>query len=787
MAYDFMTLSPEDFESLVADLLSADWGAPLESFKSGKDGGIDLRHSRSLRGGRTTIVQCKRYAPHKFAELVRSSENEVVKLERLRPKRYVLVTSVKLSPGNKKSLVDALSPWCKSSRDIYGPNELNTLLRLHPEIEQAHFKLWISSTAVLDRVLNARIFSVTEATIESTKLMLSKLVVHEGFSRAIQLLEEHNHVMIVGNPGIGKSTLAKMLMCHFMRDHFDPVWIVSDIEDAWSLIHKARDTDKKIVLVYDDFLGRLQYNSLKFGKNEEHSLMELLDTVSRHCNMKLVLTTREYIFADAQRMHGAFESRSAEILKYTLALSVYTPQHRAEMLFNHLYFSDLPDTRLAKLLESKAYRTIVEHQHFNPRIVEGISKRANSDALSDEQYLTFIQEEFDNPVKLWRHPFRNEISALARKTLFALWSFGGPADLNNLSKCVADLSPTCTAEDFSHEFQDAMHQLDGNFLRTNRYPAFDFSSKNFIVVEFENPSIEEFIGQLLTSEQIWMTALAKVAKSLTQISQLSDHARKSGIKGGIQAEFWNTLRINAKSDLHLEKCYLTNVLSEGTSSTYKAWVRTTHSQPNFLREILAIEQSGGYVDLVHLELKQRVLTSQNWIQLLRSLRYSELDGYSIYSLQSWIAQKSDWSVEDIERSQAGLREALCNCIESRLELTVTGIISIVEACNFVERKWSASEISHIVRAVSTAVASAISETKTARQADDLLQYANDLDELKKITSIDIEDLCSELMDKYEQFHVVEPARSRQPQQPIQTRDNGKVFDIDKLFNGLLDR
>jgi hypothetical protein len=69
MTYDFTTLSPDDFGNLVADLLSREWGRRLESFKPGKDRGIDLRNTRVLDETATAIVQCKRYAPHKFAEL----------------------------------------------------------------------------------------------------------------------------------------------------------------------------------------------------------------------------------------------------------------------------------------------------------------------------------------------------------------------------------------------------------------------------------------------------------------------------------------------------------------------------------------------------------------------------------------------------------------------------------------------------------------------------------------------------------------------------------------------
>ena len=45
--YDFHQLSPHDFENMARDLLQADWGLILESFKTGKDGGIDFRYAKA--------------------------------------------------------------------------------------------------------------------------------------------------------------------------------------------------------------------------------------------------------------------------------------------------------------------------------------------------------------------------------------------------------------------------------------------------------------------------------------------------------------------------------------------------------------------------------------------------------------------------------------------------------------------------------------------------------------------------------------------------------------------
>jgi hypothetical protein len=55
--YNFLNLSPFEFEILARDLLQKHFNTQIESFTSGPDGGIDLRCS--VNGN--TIIQCKRY------------------------------------------------------------------------------------------------------------------------------------------------------------------------------------------------------------------------------------------------------------------------------------------------------------------------------------------------------------------------------------------------------------------------------------------------------------------------------------------------------------------------------------------------------------------------------------------------------------------------------------------------------------------------------------------------------------------------------------------------------
>ncbi|MBK4721912.1 restriction endonuclease [Azospirillum sp. YIM DDC1] len=151
-AYDFKQLSPQDFEDLTRDLLRAAWDTSVESFGPGPDQGIDLRFAAAIGVG---IVQCKHFARSGFTKLLAHMEDEVLKVRRLSPDRYVLVTSLPLTPLQKDKLSAALAPHVRNTQDILGAGDLNSLLAKYPEVEKAHHKLWLTSTAVLERLVHA--------------------------------------------------------------------------------------------------------------------------------------------------------------------------------------------------------------------------------------------------------------------------------------------------------------------------------------------------------------------------------------------------------------------------------------------------------------------------------------------------------------------------------------------------------------------------------------------------------------------------------------------------------
>ena len=150
MNYDFSSLSPNDFEELTRDLVGREIDERFEAFPEGPDDGMDGRHA--LADG-NTILQAKHYYRSGFPKLKSKMKSERTSIDALEAKRYILATSTPLTPKNKTEMMDIIGPSSQSPGDIFGPDDLNALLRKFPEIEKAHPKLWQQSTGVMKTVM----------------------------------------------------------------------------------------------------------------------------------------------------------------------------------------------------------------------------------------------------------------------------------------------------------------------------------------------------------------------------------------------------------------------------------------------------------------------------------------------------------------------------------------------------------------------------------------------------------------------------------------------------------
>jgi hypothetical protein len=514
--YSFETLSPIDFENLARDLLQSELSIRLESFKAGRDKGIDLRYTTTKN--RSLIVQAKHYAGTGFSGLLSQlKQKEKSKIEKLNPDRYLLVTSVALSPANKNDIFKALFPHMKTPKDIYGKEDLNNLLGIFPEIERQHFKLWLSSTDVLEEILQSRIINQTKISLEEIRDKAQIYVSNQSFNCALEILKKYNYVIIAGIPGIGKTTLAKMLVLHFLRANYDFVDVSYDISEAYSL--PARNRPK--VYLYDDFLGRTSIVE-KLRKNEDHRLFDFIASVRRSYTAKLILTTREYILRQAQKTYEILNNPVFEKPQCIVDLSQYTRPIRAQILYNHLYFSRLPKAHIDEIVRQAAYLKIIDYPNYSPRIVEYMTDPMWVSPRESNSYPEIFLGNLSQPFLIWEQAFNNHLSETARYTLLVLGNMPHEVFVEDLEISVKQFLLESRNEISTAEFYLILSELQDNFIVLSQDTGND-------IVAFHNPSVQDFVENYFVHNPHLYEPLIKSACFFEQLHWICERIAKSTV------------------------------------------------------------------------------------------------------------------------------------------------------------------------------------------------------------------------------------------------------------------
>ena len=508
--YDFRSLSPRDFEFLCRDLLQAERAITLESFSAGPDSGIDFRY-RSPSGD--VVVQCKHYVESGFARLLSHLKlKERQKVVALNPARYVLMTSVPLTPRNKQSLVELLRPYCDRPDDVFGRDDVNNLLGLHQEIERDHFKLWLTSSRVLDRILSTGVFSDSAALLENARRRLAMYVPNDSFDRAQQLLSDLHCCIIAGIPGIGKTTLAEVLLTDLADRHaFQVCRVAHDLEE----IRSVKNRGLKQVFYFDDFLGRTALDTLR--RNEDQRLVELIAEVNNVPGWRLIMTTREYILNAARQRHEAFSHSGTALATCVVSLEDYTRPIRAQILYNHIYFSDLAADYKVALLEDGGYKDVLSHDNYNPRIVQYMTQSSHVAGVSASEYKRAFLDRLAHPTMIWEHPFRHQISAAARNLLLVLATLPTDALVEDLEAAFWDFHGLRRRkygfESSPEDWENALKEIEGTFIVTHEVAG-------TVVARFHSPSVEDFIEGVLAGSATSVDELVEAARFFEQYEAL---------------------------------------------------------------------------------------------------------------------------------------------------------------------------------------------------------------------------------------------------------------------------
>lgn len=598
--YNFSTLNDKEFEQIAKDLLNAKYNLELQDFKVGKDKGADLRFS-TLKNNNSLVVQAKHYIGSGFAQLKHTLlTKELDKVKNLKPDRYIVVTSLPLSASQKDELKEILTPFVLTSNDIIGQEDLNGYLAEFMEIEKRYFKLWFSSINVFNAVIHNAIEGRTKYLLERIKDKIPFYVVTKKLDDANKILQKEKLLLITGQPGIGKTTLAEIILFERAKNGHR-IYKVENIKEAEDVI--STNDDEKQLFYFDDFLGANYFEIVNAHKTETQ-LTAFVERVKNTPNKYLILTTRTVILNHAIKKCEKISHSKLANQQFEIKLTDYSKFEKALILYNHIYFRGIGEDLHHSILNEKFYKTIIQHKNYTPRIIEFITDNSRIEKLSAPAYLQFILNNLNNPKEIWRYSYNNQIDYLDQCLLLTLFTFENSSFESSL---ITAFENRLDYEKTEHnqiintnQFNDSVKILLNGFITSILFDTIP----PVRAFQFINPSLTDFlIGHVADS----FPERKSIISSLTYVEQLNKFNPE-------------------KSLIPLEKELQTIIRDRISKSKIKILEADSQHFTENKRHAIILETLCKYchqvnIDTLLLEHFKEIDFSESWLSILQKLEY----------------------------------------------------------------------------------------------------------------------------------------------------------------------
>jgi len=509
--YDFTQLSGLDFEEIARDLVNCTLHRCLPEF--GTLLSTNLRCSFNASNG--VFLQCYHHPENTWEVLIHKIRmSNYAALSHQGVRHLILCTSLLLSADHKQSILMQCGSMA-SALVIADEAGIARLLEAVPSVEQRHFKLRLARRDVLERIHQGSTSNATHFPPQSIYSSLRRYVQNHTYIRAANVLEQRNAVLISGPPGVGKTTVANLLLYSLLAEGYTPVIVREDLSDARSRFAP----NLRQVFYFDDFLGLTFLGDRGGGGNlsEDPVLLNLIALIKDSPRAKLILTTRSNVLAAAISHGGAWSRHQVLESDSMIEADNYSPFQRARILYNHIWFSKLELEYRQQLVVDDFHLEILRHSNFNPRLIEATCEHRVAQRTSAAEYRSAVLRDLDNPGNIWLFLFENRTSQSARSALLALTSFGTSCPYDKLLKAWEILHQIRGHTPGS--FDDALKELEGSFVKIEGDQ-----------VAIMNPSVRDAMAAVLAREHhladlVWSARFFSQLYYIWSLSQYLPHPK----------------------------------------------------------------------------------------------------------------------------------------------------------------------------------------------------------------------------------------------------------------------
>lgn len=522
---NFSNLNDIEFEYLCKDVLSRMLDTKLQRFGKGRDGGIDLTDDAYER---KVIVQVKHYIKTDVNGLMASLRKEVPKVKENNPKEYYVCCSKELTPQNKSDIYDLFSDYMESTNNIISTTEINDFLEEegNKDILRKHFKLWIESTNILTDIFSNDILIDSEVLLSDIKELAHMFVRTTAYDKAVECLDKNNVLILVGNPGVGKTITSKMLVLDYASRGYK-VRYTTDGADLASLkkaLGQARD-DKEIILL-DDCFGQAYFN---MKESQESELLNLIKYVKLCPNKVLVMNSRVTIYQEASlRTPDLVRSLDKKEYKaYVIDMSNVSLIEKAKIFYNHLYFGKVPTEYREDIKLNKNYIKIVRHNNYNPRIMEFVTSNRQLVDIPPSSYADFVLKCLNEPTEIWDNEYSRRLKEVDRILLNTIYSLTNTTiSIDVVKSCFEYRISKMQGIDLSiNHFEQSLKRLQDSMIKI-------VDDKGYRKLSVANPSVNDFLRDYLERNTPEKQKIIEYSHCFLQLVRLlTDEIYEERLKG----------------------------------------------------------------------------------------------------------------------------------------------------------------------------------------------------------------------------------------------------------------
>lgn len=513
--FNYNDLSDVDFEYLCQDIMSKKLNTKLHRFAPGADGGIDLVDDIK---NKNIVVQVKHYFHSTYSDLKKSLKKEITKVKKINPKEYYICCSKQITINNISEIYNMFSDYMNSEKNIITLSEIEDFLQLNKnfEIVRKHYKLWLCSESVLEEITNKDVYIDSEVLLEETREKSKYFVQTQFYNKALEILTSQRCLFLIGLPGVGKTITSKMLVMHFALNGYTVRYTTNGTDLCELKKSLSFDPDKKEIILLDDCLGQCYFN---MKETQENEIITLIRYVHLKKNKVILLNSRVTIFNEAKinsiDMLNTVNKDQLNI--QILDMTYITELEKAKILYNHLYFNNVPSKYIYSIKENKNYNRVINHKNYNPRIVEFISMKTNYEEINSADYFDFILSCLANPQKIWENEYYKRLKQIDRILLNTLFSLTETSIEEKLLKNSFNYRLSLKVD---KEIDNTVNNFDLSLQRLSESFIHIISDSGVKKIGVLNPSVNDFLLNTIKNNSPEMQNITKSIITFEQANKI---------------------------------------------------------------------------------------------------------------------------------------------------------------------------------------------------------------------------------------------------------------------------